>query len=172
MQNMQGMQREYAELQRRYNARGNHLAALGQDENAAVGVKKVIKDFYVYEEDFNSIGTATSQTGNINIQADSDFLVQKLTYFATLDTPASQTDATRIIPLINVVITDTGSGRNLMESAVPVPNLFGTGEIPFILPQPKLFLARSTISIVVSNFSTTLAYDLQLSFIGYKIFRL
>lgn len=135
----------------------------GQQQN-------VIKDFYVYQEDFASLANGASATGNINIQADSDFVVQKLTYFADI-AAAVQTDATRVIPLVNVLITDTGSGRNMMESALPISNIFGTGEIPFILPTPKLFLARSTITIQLSNFSAATTYNLRLSFAGYKIFR-
>jgi len=131
---------------------------------------EVIKDFFIYEEDFSAIASGSSQTGSINIQADSDFVVQKLTFFSDI-AGAVQTDSTRVIPLISLQITDTGSGRNLMESAIPVSNLFGTGQIPFILPQPKLFLARSSVTITVDNFSDSTTYNLRLSLIGYKVFR-
>lgn len=164
------MDYQYRDLLRKYDQRGQRLAALGQDTKT-MDTAKVIKDFYVYEEDFPDLDAGTTGTGNINIQADSDFVVQKLTYFADTD-KQPQTDSSRVIPLINVNITDSGSGRNLMETAIPVPNLFGTGQIPFILPQPKLFLARSTIAITVTNFSAVTVYNLKLSFIGYKVFRL
>ncbi len=140
--------------------------------NASAVVKQeVIKDFYVYEEDFGSIAAGASATGNVNIQADSDFVLQKLTYFADIGT-AIQTDSSRVIPLLTVQITDSGSGRNLMESAVPVSNLFGTGQLPFILPQPKLFQSRTTINITIVNFSSATTYGLRLSLVGYKVFRL
>ncbi|MES9901027.1 MAG: hypothetical protein ABW148_18675 [Sedimenticola sp.] len=132
---------------------------------------RVIKDFYVYEEDFSALASGASDIGSINIQADSDFVVQKLTYFADI-AAAAQLDGTRIIPLVTIQITDSGSGRNLMEAPVALSNIFGTGELPFILPQPKLFLARSTISISVTNFDAAVTYNLRLSLIGYKVFRL
>ena len=132
--------------------------------------KPIIKDFYVYEEDFTALTPGSSQTGNINIQADSDFRLQKLSYFADV-AGAAQTANTRVIPLVTLQVTDSGSGRNLFENAVAVPSLFGTGELPFILPTPKLFAARSTITINVSNFDAALDYNLKLSFIGYKVFR-
>lgn len=141
-----------------------------QSNLGQVAGTEVIKDFFIYEEDFNAVASGTSQTGSINIQADSDFVVQKLTYFSDVSGGA-QTDSSRIIPLLSVQITDTGSGRNLMESAVPISNIFGTGQIPFILPQPKLFLARSSITISVDNFSNSTTYNLRLSLIGYKVFR-
>lgn len=131
---------------------------------------KIIKDFYTYEEDFSALTSGTSASGNINIQADSDFVLQKLTYFADI-AAAAQTADGRVIPLITILITDSGSGRNLMESALPVSSIFGTGELPFILPQPKLFLARTTITAAVSNFSAATDYNIRLSFIGYKVFR-
>lgn len=129
----------------------------------------VISDFYVYETDFAAIAAGATVTNTINIQADADFVVQKLTYFADL-AAAAQTDSGRVIPLVSVLITDTGSGRQLMSSAVPVPNIFGTGEIPYILTQPKIFAARSNIQIQVSNFSAATAYNLKLSLIGVKQF--
>lgn len=133
--------------------------------------QRTVKDFYVYQEDFSGLAAGASQTGNVNIQADSDFVVQKLAYAADI-AGAAQTDSGRVIPLVTVLITDTGSGRQLMESSVPIPSLFGTGELPFILPQPKLFLARSTINVTVANYSNATTYNLRVSFIGYKVFRL
>ena len=132
---------------------------------------RTINDFFVYEEDFSSLASGATSTGTINIQADSDFVLQKFTYFADL-AAAAQTDSGRVIPLATVLITDSGSGRNLMESALPISNIFGTGDLPFILPQPKLFLARTTITVVLTNFSASSTYNIRLSFIGYKVFRL
>ncbi|MES9859177.1 MAG: hypothetical protein ABW166_21705 [Sedimenticola sp.] len=136
-----------------------------------IAASRVIKDFYVYQEDFLALASGGSATGSINIQADSDFVVQKLNYFADIAV-AAQTDSSRIIPLVTVQITDSGSGRNLMEAPLPIPSMFGTGELPFILPQPKLFLARSTITLSVTNFSASTTYNLRLSLLGYKVFRL
>lgn len=147
--------------------REQHLKALGQQptDNA------IKKDFYIYEEDFSSVAAGATSTGNINIQADSDFVLQKLAYFADI-AAAAQTDSTRVIPLMTVQIKDTGSGRDLLETAAPVSNVFGSGRLPFILPTPKLFLARSTIAITVTNFDADSTYNLRLSFIGYKVFRM
>lgn len=132
---------------------------------------RIIKEFYTYEEDFTGVTSGNSATGNINIQADSDFVMQKLAYHADI-AAAAVTDSSRVIPNMTVIITDTGSGRQLMESAVPIASLFGTGQLPFILPTPRLFLARSTINIVVANFDAAVTYNLRLSFTGYKQYSL
>ncbi len=133
-----------------------------------------IKEFFTYQEDFsgaNTVLSGASATGNINIQADSDFVLQKMTYYADI-AAATQTDSSRVIPNATIVITDTGSGRQLMESAVPITALFGTGQLPFILPTPRLFQARSTINLIVANFDAVVDYNIRVSFIGYKLYQL
>jgi len=163
----QQLQQRIRQLESKLQGQNNTLSALGQEP----GGQGVIKDFYVYQEDFAAVLAGQSQTGSINVQADSDFVLQKMTFVADL-AGNPQTDSGRIIPLMSVQITDTGSGRNLMEAACPIPSIFGTGQIPFILPQPKLFLARSSITITVSNFSAATDYNARLSFIGHKVFRM
>jgi len=129
----------------------------------------VARDFYVYEEDFALLAAGATANGSIEVQADSDFILQKLNYFADVEA-AAQEDATRVIPLVTLQLIDTGSGRNLFESPVAIPSLFGTGELPFVLPIPRVFFARSTIALQVTNFSAGTTYGLRLSFIGYKAY--
>lgn len=135
------------------------------------GRQYVARDYYVYQEDFAVANLTAGSTlnGSVEIQADSDFIWQKAVYAADLS-GAAQTDSGRVIPLVTVQLIDTGSGRNLFESAVPVPSVFGEGNLPFVLPVPRLFFARSTIAVQVSNYSAATAYGLRLSFIGYKAY--
>lgn len=147
--------------------------AQGQGNGFQVGGKEyVARDFYTYEEDFliTDLIAGATVNGSIEIQADSDFVWQKAAFKASTDLSSTQTDSTRVLPDVTVQLVDTGSGRNLLELAAPVSSLFGTGELPFVLPIPRLFFARSTILVQVSNFNTSDAYDLRLSFIGYKAY--
>ena len=131
----------------------------------------IFKDFFIYQEDFSNVQASTAQTGNIQIQADSDFALQKLTMFADINGAAVTADS-RVLPLVTIQITDSGSGRNLIETPAPIPNFFGNGELPFILPTPKIFEARATVTINIANYSAGTDYgSIRLSFIGYKIFR-
>lgn len=129
----------------------------------------VAKDFYVYQEDFLALAAGASATGSIDIQADSDFVLQKLGYFADI-AAAVQTDSTRVVPLVTISLVDTGSGRNLIETPTPIPTIFGTGRLPFILPTPRVFFARSTITLTLVNFDAAAAYNVRLAFIGYKAY--
>lgn len=142
-------------------------------ENFSVGGNQYVsRDLYTYQVSFTAANLTSGATlnGSINIDADSDFVWQKAIYFAD-DAAADQTDSSRIIPLVTAIITDTGSGRQLMQAGVPVPSIFGTGQLPFVLPIPRLFFASSTISVQVANFNAATAYDLYLSFVGFKAYR-
>jgi hypothetical protein len=148
----------------------NRLGQQAAMANNQSGV--VFKDFYVYVEDFTTLTNGTSQTGNVNIQADSDFVIQKLTYVALDDLTTSLAAATAIVPLVTMQITDSGSGRTFFEAATLISGIFGNGELPFILPTPKLVPARSTLTVTLSNISTSIDYSrISVYFIGYKVFR-
>lgn len=143
---------------------------VNQATNQAQGSGKIATDFFVYDVIFSALVAGTSQTNNIQIQADSDFEIQKLTaqVFQTLAADQSTT----VQQAISVLITDTGTGRQLSDIAVPLSNLFGDAKLPFILPNTKILSARSILAIQVSNYSSAVTYArVQLSFIGRKIFR-
>lgn len=126
-------------------------------------------DFFTYEVDFNALANGNSDTQNFVVDNDSDFLLTKLTMFADI-AGAAQTDSSRIIPLATIVINDTGSGRNLMDSAVPLPSIFGSGALPFILPRQRVIASRSVVNVTLSNFSAATTYNIRLSFVGEKAF--
>jgi len=131
--------------------------------------RKTYASFYTHQAAFSGLAAGGVDSKEIKIDSDSDFTVVKLCYFADI-AAAGQEDATRVIPLVNVLITDSASDAQLMRAPVPVPNIFGTGQIPFILPAPHVFRASGTISIAVTNFDAANTYNLTLSLIGFKQF--
>jgi hypothetical protein len=131
--------------------------------------KKMQQEFFVYGVYFPAIAAGIAQPQNLQIQADSSFAWLKGTFQADI-AGAAQTDSSRVIPKITLMITDNGSGRNLMNIAIPVTSLFGTGEIPFILPQARNFSANSNITFTASNLEPVNTYNLRLSLIGYKLY--
>lgn len=127
------------------------------------------RDFFVYTLTFSALAAAAAAQDAIQIQSDSDFELQKLTVFADI-AAAAQTDSTRVLPLVTVQITDTGTGRQLFNNPVAIPALFGDGQIPFILPTTKLFSRNASVTVAVSNFSAATTYNLRVFLIGSKIF--
>jgi len=130
---------------------------------------KVSKSFYAYSVNFAALLFGTNATLSFNIEADANFKLEQITYFSNIAN-ATQTDATRVVPLISLLITNTASGRQFMDSAQPINNIAGTGDRPFILPQPKIFPARSTVQILGANFSAATDYNTVISFIGTKVY--
>jgi len=131
----------------------------------------VIEEPFVYTADFANLAFGTTITDLIQIQADADFKIMAATFQAN-NNGAVLTDSTRPVPNVSVLLTDTGNGRNLMDQAIPIPCLFGTGELPFIWPVPKLMSARSTLQVQASSFEAAQAWDLTLHFIGVKLYPL
>lgn len=130
-----------------------------------------VRDFFTYEVDFSGVAAAGGTAQNtFTVQADSNFLWQYGCFFADIS-GATQTDSSRVIPDIQVMVQDTSSGRNLMSAPVPVTNVFGYGSLPFLLPTPRFFRAQTQVVVSLINSSAATAYDLRLSFIGTKFFK-
>lgn len=131
--------------------------------------QKIAKDFFIYTTGRFSVAPAAQTTQNIAISADSDFEITKITYFSDL-AGVAQTVNGQILPNCNVIITDTGSGRQLMNVAIAIGAMFGLAREPFILPIPKIIAARSNLQIVVTSFEAAVTPSISLNFIGNKIF--
>jgi hypothetical protein len=138
-------------------------------DNSIDSAKYIGRDYFSYELLFTGIAPGISQNQSIQCEVNSDFAWQKGVFFADV-AAAGQTVQTQVVPLCTVLIQDSGSNRQLQNIASPLPNLFGLGYSPFILPFPRVFVARSNISIQLSNFDAAQTYNIRLSFIGTKLF--
>ena len=133
-------------------------------------VKSSLDDFFVYVfPRFTALAPAATQIQNVSIQADSDFWLEMLTYTADI-AAASQTENTRLIPNATLLLTSTGSGRQLMSSGVPIPAMFGMGNEPFKLVKPKCFSARSVIQAQITSYEAAVTLNIFLVMIGRKNF--
>lgn len=133
--------------------------------------KIVLLDFFVYEVPvFASLAAGASFTNRIIIQADADFeWIQSCYEFDVA--AAAFTYSTRPMPNMSIRINDTGSGRQLMNDAVPVTSIFGQPENPYVLPISRTFKANATIEFTATNFDAAVATgNLRLSLIGFKQF--
>jgi hypothetical protein len=101
-------------------------------------------DLTFYQTLVTALAPATSAPSQINIDAGTDFYWVATTYQADI-AGAAQEESTIVQPLVTVVITDTGSQRQLMNAAVPITAIAGPGERPYRLILPRLFRANSII---------------------------
>lgn len=114
-------------------------------------------DVIFYTTLVQGIGTGTP-SGNSSIQIDAgvDFYWIASTYQADI-TGALQTESSFVIPLVTLLINDTGSRKNLQNQATPLSCMAGPGERPYRLLKPRLFQASSTINFTWTNYSQVVA---------------
>lgn len=139
-----------------------------QIQQQGADTQKYIKAYYAYNIIVPTLATATNTTGTSQIQADADFLLQALSFYC-LDLT---TNGQIVAPNSTIQVTDTSNGTTLFDQAIPIVNAFGTAQLPFLMPVPRLFTANSLISIALNNVVSTNAQYYAFTFHGRKIFAL
>lgn len=124
-----------------------------------------LKDFFVYTANFIPLAASSTQTVNISIQNDSDFLI---IYGVGTVTTTDESARLTYIPQL-VQLRDSGSGRELFDQATHYHNIYGTAEEPAYWSFPKLLRAGSTFSVTHQNLE---AVDrrVRVAFCGFKVF--
>jgi hypothetical protein len=116
--------------------------------------------------------TATAKTV-ITIQADSDFEWDYTTVYGQISGAAASPLPDNIDIPISVLISDGGSGRQLFNQQIPVTTLAGLGREPYILPQKRIFMGKSTVTFNFTNFDPVIdVLNFFLTLHGRKIFSL
>lgn len=150
---------------------GNEVFAPGQQGGFQIPTNKP-KDWFSYPVLFTTVTQNVPQTTQIPIDAGSDFYLTAITSLAT-DAAATTapTEATNILPLVTILITDSGSNRQLMQNPVPIPLITGDGEWPHRLIHPRLWLRNSNIQLQILSYDPNVTYDtLYLNFEGFRIY--
>lgn len=130
------------------------------------------KDWFSYPITFTTLVNGTPQSQNIPIDAGSDFFMTALTYIATdAANTAAVTSSTRLICLATILLTDSGSNRQLMQNPVPLDTIAGDGAWPHRLIHPRLFQRNSNIQVVLTSFDANVTYGtVRLNFEGFRIY--
>lgn len=117
-----------------------------------------------------TLAPAGATTLTFNIDGESDFFWDKGTIYADVANVGTLYD-TQQLPGVLVTITDTNSQRQMMNNPTPVTNVFGTGQLPHILPIRKLFQSKATVKLAVQNITDGITYTrLDFSFVGIKAY--
>ncbi len=127
-----------------------------------------LKAFYSYSLVYTGVAAGAQATDSFTVEANSDFVWTKATFFATASPVASTTNASRVLPNITIELIDTGSSYQLFSEPQPITNVFGTGRVPFLVQPAYRFPRNATLRGVIVNFDPSQAYDLRLSFVGYR----
>ena len=113
-------------------------------------------------------GTTTLANGgtaqdSVQINSDSDFFAQKVTYWASSSTTYAAN------PGVTMQLTDAGSNKNIFDQAQFISSIAGSGELPFMLPMNRKFTANTIIQAAFTNVTSATTYDyLYVSLIGVR----
>lgn len=136
-----------------------------------MGDRRGNKDYFWYGPPvFTMSSVLTPVTNNIQLDADANFMWIASTYQIDV-AGALLTEATNIIPLVSLLINDTGSGKNLMNVAVPLGSMAGDGKRPYRLPRPRVFGANATIQLNWTAFVVAgTTYNIRFTMHGFKVY--
>ena len=127
--------------------------------------------FYAHPPVSTLASTAPTATAVINLDADSSFYCVAMTYTCSI-ADAILTESTWVLPLVRVLITDTGSGKSLMNTPMAIPAIMGDGKRPYRFVRPRVFQANATIQFSFTSFvaAGTTYSDLQITLHGFKVY--
>lgn len=132
-------------------------------------------DYFAYSMIIDLDASATAQAQFL-VQNDSAFAITTTCYVATNQSNAALVDLQPFgsgldegITDATILLTDTGSGRQLSDARLALDTLFGTAQRPFVWPRPKLLPPASTFQASLQNLQAV-DMRLRLTFHGYKIF--
>lgn len=155
-----------------HNYGGPGYAPGSQNPGYVAGSRgKFTEDFFTYQFTLATLAAAATSTAVVTIQADSDFDWIMTTCSGNLNGGSTPWSDAIIIP-VTIIITDSGSGRQLMSAGVPITSLAGSGKQPFILPIRRRFKALSSVSAVFTNYGAGQYDNIYFNMIGRKIFKL
>lgn len=123
---------------------------------------------FTYQTPAITLAGATTTTQIIQFDLDSVFCWLKTTFFTDI---TAQLISTQIIPVVSVLITDTGSGQAYSNAAIPIGALAGTAQLPYVEPTPQFIQPNSTLQFQFTNLTATTTYTgLRLQLQGFKIY--
>lgn len=127
--------------------------------------------FWLVFPTFGPFTAGLNISASVNVPNDADFECRRISYHFDL-AAAALTVATAFVPNITLLLTDSGSGRNLMNAAAPLASIaYPEGQPPQDLAWPKIFTRNSTITASLTNFDVAQTTgNVRLTLGGRKIF--
>lgn len=125
--------------------------------------KNRINQFYIYNADFLPLLASATDTKNIAVQSDADFVI----CFA-MGVVTDTTDAT-VVPFVPqlVQLRDTAAGNFLSQSPVHYNMVYGDASNPGIFSVPYFLRAGSTLQVQHQNLVAT-NRNVRLAFCGFR----
>lgn len=122
-----------------------------------------------------TLAVAASSTNTILFDNDSSFEWTKLTVSADINN-ALQTASTIVVPLVTLLIQNTGAGTYYSNAPVPLSAYAGNWGLPYVMPAPQIIAPAATLQFTWASLETTGGgnspyNNLQVQLHGWKIYR-
>jgi len=127
------------------------------------------EDYYGYVFNLATLAAGATEQVTIVAEADSDFEWITATSSVMYNTT---TGAPNVSPEVDIQVMDGGSQRNLFSNPINLLQIMGYGLFPFILPQTRLFTAKTPIVVTFTNYDANPYNNLFVVMEGRKIFQL
>lgn len=123
---------------------------------------------YAYNLTFTALSQNTTQTGQLSVTANADFVLLWLAHRANI--AAAQTVSSVTAPYIRLQITDSGSNEQFFGQAVDLTNVSNGGQESRPLPFPRWIGGRTSLTVQVANYAPTAeTYAIDLTFNGVLV---
>jgi hypothetical protein len=132
---------------------------------------RVERQPYNFVVSFNALAAGvTAPVASFLVDTSAPFMLVSQQYVCAVDPFAAKNAGNYPVPNATVQIQDQSSNRNWQSAAVPIPTIFGTGERPYFLPQPRLIPANTTVLITVVSTENAQTNDISLVFSGWRYY--
>lgn len=129
---------------------------------------------YFYTLTFAALAQNGQATQQLNINADSDFILIGLKMRANIG--AVQTEATSSVPFIRLLLTDSGTNQPFMSNPIDAAALCEQPYLPSerTFPYPRVIAGRSNITVQATNYSPaggeTYSFDLVFEGMSVRVY--
>jgi hypothetical protein len=125
--------------------------------------------FHSYVLSSAAILFGANQQLNFQVDTGYDFIWMKAQAFI-YDVNGLQV-STLQLPRLTVVLTDGATKQSITDNEVPIATIFGTGQIPFILPVRHRIVGGATFNAQVINRHGATTFSVDLVFSGSHVER-
>ena len=116
---------------------------------------------YAYAVTFTALAPAATANQIINVAANADFIVTEFHSRSNVG-GAAQTVSNMTAPQVRVLVTDSGSNEQFTQAAVDIITYTTAGNFDNPLPYPRIVSGRSTLTVQLSNYSSTETYNIDI----------
>lgn len=133
------------------------------EEELAAGI--VYKKAGFYSCLISAVASGAAGSGTTQIQQDSSFRIEALMHQTVVNNAFVE------FPYTTVQITDGGSDQNLFDRPLMLGAVFGTGQLPLVLPTPYTCKPNSVLTFALTNVNSAAAATYYMVLLGTRLYR-